>query len=108
LAEHLLSRCPGLRILATSREPLRIPGEVTWLVPSLAVPDAQHLPPPDELGRYAAARLFLERARAARPRFAVTPGNAPAVAQVCIRLDGIPLALELAAARLRALSAEQL
>src|SRR5207237_4242353 len=97
-----------LRLLATSREPLRVAGEWRWQVPSLDAPDPQHLPPVDRLGRYAAVRLFVERARAVQPRFALTTHNAPAVAQVCSRLDGIPLALELAAARVQAMAVEQL
>ncbi len=108
LAEALLERCPRLRILATSREPLRIPGEVSWRVPSLRVPDVGRAASAEEVLRYAAARLFVERAQAAQPGFALTAQNAAAVAQICARLDGIPLALELAAARVRALAAGQI
>src|SRR5439155_10841603 len=97
--EALLAACPGLCILATSREPLRIPGEVTWRVPSLRVPDPRRPPSPDDLEQYAAAQLFVERAQAVRPEFRLTAENAGAVAQVCAALDGIPLAIELAAAR---------
>jgi predicted ATPase/DNA-binding CsgD family transcriptional regulator len=108
LAATLLEMCPELRILATSREPLRTPGEVTWRVPSLPAPDPEHLSSPDELGQYAAVRLFVERAQAVRHGFALRAENAPAVAQVCARLEGMPLALELAAARTQALAVSQI
>jgi predicted ATPase/DNA-binding SARP family transcriptional activator len=108
LAEMLLSACPQLRILATSREGLGLAGETTWLVPSLALPDPQHLPAVMELSHVEAVRLFVERAAAALPTFTLTPANAAAVAQVCRRLDGIPLAIELAAARIKVLSVHQL
>jgi non-specific serine/threonine protein kinase len=94
LAESLLQTCPGLHILATSREPLTIEGERTHRVPSL--PDAE------------AARLFADRARVAAPAFGLTERTEPIVGQICARLDGIPLAIELAAARVRALSPEQI
>jgi predicted ATPase/DNA-binding SARP family transcriptional activator len=106
--EALLRACPNLRILATSREPLRISGELTWLVPSLSLPDPQHLPPVQELGQYEAVRLFVERARAVHTNFSMTTENAASIAQLCYRLDGIPLALELAAARMTLLSVEQI
>jgi predicted ATPase/DNA-binding CsgD family transcriptional regulator len=108
LAGTLLRECPGLQILATSREPLGVPGETIWRVPSLAVPDPLHLPAHEALTRFEAARLFAERAAAVRPEFRITGDNARAVAQICHRLDGIPLAIELAAARVRALSVEQI
>jgi predicted ATPase len=108
LAEALLRACAGLRILATSREALGIAGEVPYRVPSLAVPAAHDPPPVEALARYEAVRLFAERAAVVQPGFAVTAGNAAAVAEVCRRLDGIPLALELAAARVRVLPVEQL
>ncbi len=108
LAHDLLTSCERLRILATSREPLGVPGEVTWLVPGLELPDASTLPSPDELDRYAAVRLFVERAAATRPGFALESANAQAVALLCRRLDGIPLAIELAAARTRALSPDEI
>src|SRR5262245_263895 len=101
LADALLRACPGVRVLATSREALGIAGETAWRVPSLELPDARHPPPPERLTQYEAVRLFVDRALAARPDFAVTDQNAPAVAALCARLDGIPLALELAAARVR-------
>ncbi len=108
LAETLLRSCPNLRILATSREPLHIPGEVTWLVPTLSRPNPERLPPLQNLLRYEAIRLFVERARDALPGFTVAGHNAAAVAQACHRLDGLPLAIELAAARVKVLSVEQI
>jgi len=108
VADCLLRACPRLRILATSREPLGVPGEVTWRVPSLPFPSGPSVLPPDQLVRFEAVRLFTERARLARPRFALTPENADAVAEICVRLDGIPLAIELAAARIRVFSAAQI
>jgi len=109
LAERLLDACAGLRILATSREPLRLSSEVAWPVAPLAAPNARWLPAePEVAGRYPAVQLFVERARAAQPAFALTLSNTTAVAQICAGLDGLPLALELAAARTRALTAEQI
>src|SRR6266704_3535141 len=108
LTERLLAVCPGVRVLATSREPLRVPGEVRWPVPALPVP-----PPgpvrPEELAHFAATRLFLDRAGAAVPGFAVgDQADAAAVGEVCRRLDGLPLAIELAAARVGALPPREL
>lgn len=108
LADTLLRSCPYLRILATSREPLRVPGELTWRVPSLSVPDPYNLPPLEDVSRFEAIELFANRAQAVAPDFVVTDDNAAPVAQVCYRLDGIPLAIELAAAQVRALSVVQL
>jgi len=108
LAERLLLACPRLRILATSREPLGVPGEVTWRVPSLPFPSASADAGPDELAGFEAVQLFTNRARRARPGFTLTAANAGAVAGICGRLDGIPLAVELAAARIRVLSAGQI
>ena len=108
LAEALLRSCPELRVLATSREALGITGEVAWPVPSLSLPDLRRLPDLGSLPRYESARLFLERAVSVKPTFALTEHNASAVAQVCYRLDGIPLAIELAAARTKALSVEEI
>jgi predicted ATPase/DNA-binding XRE family transcriptional regulator len=136
LVQALLRADPGITVLATSREPLGITGEVAWRVPPLALPpngqqapggrggqrggmdagsaegwDAGYSRAPDAsadvLGRYAAVALFVERATAAQPRFALTDQNAATVTALCRRLDGIPLALELAAPRLRVLSLEQ-
>jgi predicted ATPase len=101
LAGALLRSCPRVRILATSREGLAVAGEQCYRVPSLPVPDPAHLPAPEELTE--AAALFVIRARERRPDFALTAANAPAIAEVCARLDGIPLALELAAARVDSL-----
>lgn len=117
LAEHLLRECSALKVLATSREALNVDGEVVWLVPSLSVPGSAlrvASPKPGtgtrsvDLLAYEAAQLFVERARSVSPAFTATDTNASAVATVCQRLDGIPLALELAAARVRALTVEQI
>jgi predicted ATPase/transcriptional regulator with XRE-family HTH domain len=112
LVEVLLAGCPDLQVLATSREPLGVLGESVWPVPPLTLPEAQpeavDREAVERLGESAAVRLFVERARAARPDFALTEGTAPAVAEICRRLDGIPLALELAAARVRVLGVAQL
>jgi predicted ATPase len=108
LTNSLLRACPNLRILATSREPLGVAGEISWLVPPLSSPDPQHIPPVEELLHYEAVRLFVERASAALSSFALTEQNAPAVAEVCRKLEGIPLAIELAAARVRVLSVAQI
>ncbi len=108
LAEALLHSCPNLRILATSREALGVAGESLFAVPPLSLPDPRRLPALESLPRYEATRLFVERAAALKHDFSLTTGNAMAVAQVCYRLDGIPLAIELAAARVRVLSVEQI
>jgi non-specific serine/threonine protein kinase len=108
LAETVLTACPGLRILATSREPLRIAGEVAWRVPSLRLPLPGVALTPAALLDYPATRLFVERAAAVDPGFAVGERGARAVAEICARLDGIALAIELAAARTRLLSPEQI
>ncbi len=118
-SEHLLQACaelagtllrsgPNVRILASSREPLRVPGETTYHVPPLGVPDAQAATTPEALGGFESVRLFVDRAMAVQPAFRVTAENAPAVAEICRRLDGIPLALELAAARVRMLSPDKI
>lgn len=109
LAELLLQRCPGLRILATSREPLRIGGEIVWLIPALSLPDPRQ-PPPDRaaLAQYEAPQLFVDRARAARASFALRDDEIPALVELCARLDGMPLAIELAAAQVRTLSLAQI
>ncbi|MCK5314015.1 MAG: hypothetical protein KAJ53_02785, partial [Anaerolineales bacterium] len=107
LAETLLQACPQLEILATSREGLAIPGEVTYQVPSLSL-HAKESPSPEELFSSEAVHLFSERARAANPSFELTPDNAPIIADICRRLDGIPLAIELAASRTAFLSVSQI
>jgi predicted ATPase/class 3 adenylate cyclase len=104
----LLRHCPSLRVLATSREPLGIPGELTYPVPPLSLPDVERPPAPEDLMRFEAVRLFTERAAFSHPGFRVTFANAAAVSQIARRLDGIPLAIELAAARVKALSVEQI
>ncbi|MFI7062490.1 ATP-binding protein [Kribbella sp. NPDC050124] len=96
LVAELLAAGNGLRVLATSREPLGVPGEIVYQVPALPVP-----PPDAEAGTYAAVRLFVDRAAAASPGFTLTDDVAPAVAALCRRLDGLPLAIELAASRIR-------
>ena len=107
LAETLLRVCPRLRILATSREPLGIGGEAALLVPPLAVPDPDQ-PACRDCPAYDAVTLFAERGAAAVPGFELTEDNKVAVARICHRLDGLPLPIELAAARLRAMSPEQI
>ena len=108
LAGPLLRACPRVRILATSREPLVIGGEAVLRVPPLTVPDPEREPPLRALRRYEAVTLFIDRAAAAVPGFALTEDNAAAVAGICRRLDGLPLPIELATARLRAMSPEQI
>ena len=108
LADTLLRTCPKLEILATSREPLRVAGESSWQVPSLSLPDPGRLPAPEDLAGVEAVHLFVERARAVDAGFQLTEGNASAVARLCQKLDGIPLAIELAAARTRVLTAGQI
>ncbi len=108
LADALLRRCPHVRILATSREPLGISGEPAYRVPSLSLPRPDSVFTLNDLARYEALRLFLDRASVSQPEFRVTTRNLPATVQVCSRLDGIPLAIELAAARVRVLTVEQI
>lgn len=105
-AQVLLQASPGLVILATSREPLQIPGEVVYTVPPLAAPDPRRPQPADVLAQFDAVRLFVDRATSQQVTFRLSAANAPAVAQICGTLDGIPLAIELAAARTAALSVE--
>ena len=104
LVETLLRGCPPLQIMTTSRQPLNVPGEVTWRVPSLRSPHAEDTITVDALEQFDAVRLFIDRAVRARPNFTVDNDNAPHVAKICAQLDGIPLAIELAAARVRSVS----
>ena len=108
LAARLMRQAPHARILASSREPLRVGGEVCFPVPALAGPGAQDPVAADALSQYPAVRLLVDRATAARATFSLTEDNARAIAEICQRLDGIPLAIELAAARVRALSVESI
>jgi predicted ATPase/class 3 adenylate cyclase len=105
---QLLAACPKLKVLVTSRVPLRVRGEHEYAVPSLSLPDVRKLPLLEQLTQYEAVNLFIERARAIRADFRVTNDNAPAVAEICVRLDGLPLAIELAAARIRMLPPQAL
>ncbi len=107
LSGILLSACPKLQIVATSREPLNISGEMVWRVPSLALPHLAPLPPLAQLRQYDAIQLFVARATTAAANWRLVENAAP-TAQVCARLDGIPLAIELAAARLKVLSAQEI
>src|SRR5579884_465818 len=107
LVETLVAACPQLKILATSREPLRVAGEMTWRVPALSLPP-EPLPSIEELSEVASVALFVERARARRPDFHLTQGNAAAVAAICRHLEGLPLAIELAAAQAGALTPAQI
>jgi predicted ATPase/class 3 adenylate cyclase len=108
LAQRLLAAGPEVRVLATSREALAVPGEAAWPVPGLSLPDAGQPAGPEAIGHAEAVRLFVERGAAVRPGFALSEENAAAVARVCRRLDGLPLAIELAAARIKALTPEQI
>ncbi|HEU4947533.1 MAG TPA: BTAD domain-containing putative transcriptional regulator [Kribbella sp.] len=117
--EHLLAACaeltnavrrscPGVTVLATSREPLHVPGETTFRVPSLELPETEDADDPDRLGTLASVRLFLDRAHDVRPGFVLDAGNAASIVEICRRLDGIPLALELAAARMSHLESAEI
>jgi predicted ATPase/DNA-binding CsgD family transcriptional regulator len=108
LVDALLRSCPLLRILATSREPLGIAGETTLRVPSLSLPEPGEVLVPERLRDYEAPLLFVQRAEAISPHFAITTRTAPVLAEVCRRLDGIPLAIELAAARVKGLTVGQI
>jgi predicted ATPase/DNA-binding NarL/FixJ family response regulator len=107
LAETVLRAAPALHVLATSRQALGLTGEHIFQVPTLSVPDADLRPPPAALHQYEAVSLFLDRATAVKPGFVLTEANAETVARVCQRLDGLPLAIELTAVRLRALSVDE-
>jgi predicted ATPase/class 3 adenylate cyclase len=100
----LLAQAPKLSILATSRSPLRVYGEHEYPVPPLGLPDPRHLPELEQFTQFESVALFVERAVAVKPGFSVDNANAPAVAEICVRLDGLPLAIELAAARVRVLT----
>ena len=108
ISDSLLQACPKLRILASSREALGITGEFAYRVPSLSTPNPEQLPPLDQLEKADSIRLFVERAATAKPGFTLTNVNAFSLAQICYRLDGIPLAIELAAARVKVLSPDQI
>src|SRR5215210_1390537 len=108
LVARLLAACPDLKVLATSRIPLGIYGEREYPVPPLSLPDPERLPSLERLTQYEAVRLFIERARDARPDFSLTNENAPTVAEICARLDGLPLAIELAAARVKVLTPQKM
>jgi predicted ATPase/class 3 adenylate cyclase len=107
-ADAVLRACPSVRLLASSREGLGIAGELTYRVPSLGVPDRHHKVTLETVSHYEAVQLFIERALFHRPDFKLTAANVPALASICSRLDGIPLAIELAAARTRSLSVEEI
>ncbi|BDI28512.1 hypothetical protein CCAX7_005630 [Capsulimonas corticalis] len=113
IAAHLLRECPGVRILATSREALGIVGETAWTTPSLDVPAPDHLPAGHAtqvrvLSGYESVQLFVERAQAANRAFALTGNNALSVARICYQTEGIPLAIELAAARIKSMTPQQI
>ena len=104
----LLAACPRLKVLVTSRSVLHVRGEQEFAVPPLAVPSPKHLPDLVALSQYEAVALFISRAQAVKPDFQVTNANALAVAEICARLDGLPLAIELAAARIKLLPPQAL
>jgi predicted ATPase/DNA-binding CsgD family transcriptional regulator len=108
VCQRLLDASPGLVMIATSREPLRVAAETVWQVPPLSVAPSGPIESVEDANRYEAIRLFADRAAAALPGFTVGPANVDAVAALCRALDGVPLAIELAAARVRALSVEQI
>jgi predicted ATPase len=104
----LLARVPGLKVLATSRTPLHVYGEHEYPLSPLPLPDLAHLSTVERMSQYEAVRLFIARAQAVQPDFVVTTANAPAVAEICFRLDGLPLAIELAAALVKLLPPQAL
>jgi predicted ATPase/DNA-binding CsgD family transcriptional regulator len=105
---ELLLACPSIKILVTSRAVLHVEGEYEFSVPPLSLPDPHHLPGHEELVQYAAVALFVQRAQMVKPQFVLSEDNAAAIAQICIQLDGLPLSLELAAARSKLLSPQAL
>ncbi|MDX1377485.1 MAG: BTAD domain-containing putative transcriptional regulator, partial [Anaerolineales bacterium] len=105
---YLLESCPQLKIISTSREPLNISYETPWSVPTMSLPDLDQMPIVDLMMDYEAIRLFVERSAAINPNFGITDDNAPYIAQICQRLDGIPLAIELAAAKVKTMSVEKI
>ena len=106
--EELLAVCPLLKMIVTSREVLRVQCEHVFPVPPLALPDLKQLSPDEDLSHYTAVALFIQRVRAILPAFQLTPTNARAIAEICVRLDGLPLAIELAAAHIRLLPPQAL
>ena len=105
---ELLARCPQVKMLVTSRAVLQVQGEYEFQVPPLALPDSEHMPAHESLAEYASVALFLQRAQAIAPDFRLSESNATTIAKICCRLDGLPLALELAAARIKLLSPQEL
>ena len=103
---QLLANCPHLKVLVTSRVVLHLQGEHDYEVPTLTLPSAVDRLAPEHLGRYEGIRLFMQRAQAADTRFTITTENSPAVVELCLQLDGLPLAIELAAARAKLLPPE--
>ncbi len=108
LVGDLLAACPELKVLVTSREPLRVYGEQEYTVPPLTLPDPEVIESLPGMSQYEAVELFCQRARAVKSDFVLTEGNAPSVSEICVRLDGLPLAIELAAARSKLLSPESM
>jgi len=108
LADRVLRSAPNVRVLATSREPLAITGETVVRVPSLGVPDPERPPDVQNLSGHEAVELFVDRARSVKSTFAITPATAAPLARLCARLEGIPLAIELAVSRVKVLSIEQI
>ena len=108
LVEVLRAACPNVRFLLTSRRPLGLSGEDVVLVPPLGLPDEASAATPETITHHEAVNLFMDRATSARSDFRLTPANAPAVVGLCRDLDGLPLAIELAAARVRALSPQEI
>src|SRR5262249_41999953 len=108
IIETLWQQCPDLHILTTSREPLRVAEEIIWRVPSLALPPADGVLAPEQIARFSAIELFVQRAKRVVNDFAITAANAQIIVNICRKLDGMPLALELAAVRLAVLAPAQL